>query len=232
MPEPRDADPHAALPPLGAGALPGTARAGLVLVHGRGGSAGDMIALAGHVAGDDVALVAPQAAGGTWYPQSFLAPEAANQPGLSSGLKAIARAIERLAAAGLPAERIALLGFSQGACLMLEFLARTGGGFAGVLAFSGALIGRDRSAATPRADLRGYPDKELSCETRLDGLPIFLGCHERDPHIPLARFETSAAALREMGADVITHVIPGAGHGIVADEVRHARELLAGIGRD
>jgi predicted esterase len=163
-----------------------------------------------------VAYLAPQAAGNTWYPYSFLAPLEHNEPGLSSGLAVLADRLAQLGDAGIPPERTLILGFSQGACLAVEFAARHARRYGGVIGLSGGLIGPD---GTPR-DYAGS----------LDGTPVFLGCSDIDPHIPLARVEHSADVLALLGADVTTRLYPGMGHTINQDEIAFVRDLVQKLG--
>lgn len=195
-----------------AGAPPWRAPAAVVAVHGRGATAESILSLCDVVALPDLCWLAPQAAGNTWYPLSFLAPLERNEPWLSESLARLGRIVGDLVAAGLPRERMALLGFSQGACLSLEFAARTGGRFGAVVAFAGGLIG---------------PDMRRNDPTRLDGTPVFIGCAEEDPHIPAARVVESAEHLAGLGAEVAYRLYPGGAHGVNDDEIAHARRLLA-----
>ena len=211
MPTPKD--PHAGQPVLSMGPAPSQARLAMILVHGRGASAEDILGLAGELQLADVACLAPQAAGHTWYPYSFLSPIAENEPGITSGLGVIAALIEGLAAQGVPRERVALLGFSQGACLSLEFAARNAGRYAGVFGLSGGLIG---PPGTPR-------DYAGSC----DGTPVFLGCSDVDAHIPLARVQESAEVFRRLGAAVDERIYPRMGHTVNQDELDAVRAILA-----
>jgi predicted esterase len=142
--------PHQGQPVLAAGAPLDQARAAMVLIHGRGASAQDILSLTDELSQPDVAYLAPQAAGNTWYPYSFLAPLSSNEPYLSSALDVVAALLEHIAAAGIPAERTLLLGFSQGACLSLEFVARNARRYGGVAGLSGGLIGPDGAS-------RDYP---------------------------------------------------------------------------
>ena len=222
-------DPATAGPPLA------EARAAVILLHGRGASAPSILGL-GRELGPDLALLAPQAPpiGGVpqWYPHSFLAPNEANEPHLGRALDAVAAAVAH-AEAALPRARIAIGGFSQGACLGLEHLARTGGRWAAAFALSGGLIGTGPGPdATP--GLRGagglYPDKAFAYGTRLDGTPVFLGCGDPDPHIPAARVRRSAEVLAELGADVDARLYPGLGHTVSHDELDAVRALLADDG--
>ena len=161
---------------------------------------------------DDVAFVAPNASGGTWYPFSFLAPMDQNQPGLDSGLGVLARLVDELSASGIAPDRIGLMGFSQGACLALEFSARHGRRYACVAGLSGGLIG---PPGTPRA----YPGT-------LAGTPVFLGCSDIDPHIPLERVHETARVLGGLGAKVDARIYPGMGHTVNEGELEAVRALL------
>jgi predicted esterase len=208
-------DPHANGPVLTAGRPLAEAEAAVILVHGRGASAEDILTLAGELRRPDLAYLAPQAAGHTWYPYSFLAPMERNEPGLSSGLALLGRLVERLAAAGIPAERTVLLGFSQGACLTLEFAARNARRYGGVVGLSGGLIG---PPGTPR-DYAGT----------FSGTPIFLGCSDRDPHVPKARVDETAEVLGKLGAAVTERIYPGLGHTVNEDELELVRGMLAAV---
>ncbi|WP_099826895.1 alpha/beta hydrolase [Oceaniglobus indicus] len=218
--------PHGGQRLISAGAPPAGARLAVVMIHGRGGSPEDMIGLADHLALPDLAVLAPEAGGRSWWPDSFLAPLAANEPGLGSGLSVVEALLDDLQAAGFGPERVALVGFSQGACLAVEAAARLARPFRAITALSGGLVGTGETDDAPRDDLYGRRDKRFDYDGRLDGVPVLLGCHERDPHIPLARVRKSAEVLQDMGARVETQVIPGAGHGIVADEVAWLRRIL------
>lgn len=209
-----------------AGAPLSRARLAVIMLHGRGGSPEDMIGLAEHLALPDLAVLAPEAAGRSWWPDSFLAPLAANEPGLSSGLSAVEALLGDLEAEGFARERTVLVGFSQGACLAVEAAARLARPFRAVAALSGGLVGTGDGNGPPRDDLYGRPAKLFDYNGRLDGVPVLLGCHERDPHIPLARVRESGQVLGAMGAAVDTIVIPGAGHSIIADEAAWLRQHL------
>ena len=204
--------PHDAQPVLFAGVPMEQARAGVVMVHGRGADARDILGLVPEIHEGGVAYAAPEAAGHTWYPQSFLAPIEHNEPGISSGLRVIGAILARFAAAGVPRERVVLLGFSQGACLVLEFAARHAARYGGVAGLSGGLIGPPGAA---RDDLGS-----------LDGTPVFLGCSDIDPHIPKARVEETAAVLERMGAVVTRRLYPGMGHTINMDEIEMVKGLV------
>jgi len=159
-----------------------------------------------------VAFLAPQAAGRTWYPYSFLAPLEDNEPGITSGLRVIAALVDSLVARQIPYERIGLLGFSQGACLSLEFAARHPQPYAAIVGLSGGLIG---PPGTPR-DYAGS----------LAGAPVFLGCSDVDAHIPLARVRETADVFRRMGAPVDERIYPRMGHTVNQDEIRAVNALI------
>lgn len=205
-------DPHAAQPVLRRGPDPAAARRVGILVHGRGASADDILGVAEVLALPDVAWLAPQAAGHTWYPFSFLMPVEQNEPGLSSGLARIATLIDGLGEQGVAPDRVALLGFSQGACLALEFAARRAQRYAAVVGFSGGLIG-------PPGTPRRYTGS-------MNGTPVFLGCSDIDPHIPLERVHETAELFRRLGASVDERVYPRMGHTINDDELAAARAIL------
>jgi phospholipase/carboxylesterase len=206
-------DPHRTQRVAERGAPLSRAEAAIIMLHGRGASAEDMLALADVLAQPDLAYLAPQAAGHSWYPYRFTAPLERNEPWLSSALRMIDRLLDRLGNGGFPSERVALLGFSQGACLGLEYAARNARRYAGVIGLSGGLIG-------PEGTPRDYPGS-------LAGTPVFLGCSDIDPHIPLARVRQTTAVLRRLGALVTERIYPGMGHVINEDEISFARGLLA-----
>jgi predicted esterase len=206
-------DPHAAQPVLRFGPTPEDARIVAILLHGRGASAEDILGLAQQFTVRDVAYLAPQAAGSTWYPHSFLAPLHQNEPWLGSALRVVGGLVERLSQRGIPPERLAIMGFSQGACLTLEFAARHARRYAAVVAFTGGLIG-------PAGTARNYAGN-------FEGAPIFIGSSDIDPHVPLERVRESTAVLSRMGADVNERIYPGMGHTINRDELEAADALLA-----
>ena len=206
------ADPHAALPALRRGRPAGEARLGVILLHGRGASAEDILTLADQFGIDDVAYVAPQAAGHSWYPYSFLAPIEENEPGISSGLRVVSRLVSDFAQYGIASDRVALVGFSQGACLALEFAARQAAPYAAVVGLSGGLIG-------PPGTARDYGGS-------LEGAHVFLGCSDVDPHIPLGRVRESAAVFRRLGAAVDERIYPRMGHTVNRDELDAVMALL------
>jgi predicted esterase len=207
------ADPHAHQQVLRAGPALPDARLVAILLHGRGATAADILTLSQAFSVEDVAYLAPQAASSTWYPHSFLAPVPQNEPWLSSSLRVIARLVEDLGQQGLSAERVVLMGFSQGACLTLEFAARYARRYAAVAAFSGGLIG-------PPGTSRNY-------DGLFDGTPVFLGCSDTDPHIPVGRVRESASVFRRMGAVVDERIYPHMAHTVNADEIEAVNALLA-----
>lgn len=191
------------------------AKSAMVMIHGRGATAEGILELADVFDTTDFAYLAPQAEGHTWYPQSFLAPIPDNEPKLSQGLATIGDAVQYIIAAGIPQERIMLLGFSQGACLALEYTARNAGRYGGVVAFSGGLIGPE---GTPR-DYAG-----TFAET-----PIFIGCSDVDFHVPLWRVQESTQVLQGLGADVTERIYPGMGHTINQDEIDFVNAMMRSI---
>lgn len=199
-----------------AGAPIGAARAAMIMVHGRGASAEGILELANAFGARDVAYVAPQAKGGSWYPYSFMSPISQNEPYLSQALETLGGVVEDLQRDGMPSERIVLLGFSQGACLALEFAARNARRFGGVVALSGGLIGPEGMKRNDAGTLAGTP--------------VFLGCSDVDSHIPLARVHESTAVLTKLGGDVTEKIYRGMGHTIIQDEVDHVKKILQGIG--
>jgi len=210
-------NPHKGQTVLRGGTPLAGARTALVLIHGRGASAEDIYSLGEEVAEGvpGVALLAPQAAGNAWYPQRFLAPLAQNEPYLGSALGVVAGLVDEIVRAGVAAERVVLIGFSQGACLSLEFAARNPRRYGGVAGLSGALIGPPGS---PRA-----------AGGSLAGTPVYLGCSDRDAHIPLASVEESAVVLGKLGARVVKSIFAGMGHTVNAEELAAVRGIVSGL---
>lgn len=189
------------------------ARAAMVLVHGRGATAESILmSLAAQLPHPAFTYLAPQAAGNTWYPYSFLAPLQSNEPYLSSALQAVDEVLKRINAAGIPFEKVIVLGFSQGACLSLEYCARHARRYGGVVGLSGGLIGPD---GTPR-DYAGS----------LAGTPVFLGCSDVDPHIPKDRVHHTTEVLTGLGAVVTERIYPGMGHLVNDDEMGFVRGMM------
>lgn len=214
----RRQDPHANPQVLQAGAPINEARIVAILLHGRGASAQDILTLSQEFSVRDVTYFAPEAAGNTWYPFSFLMPLEQNEPSLSSALHVIEGLLTSMQHRGFPANRVALMGFSQGACLTLEFAARHPQRYAAIAAFSGGLIG-------PPGMSRNYSGS-------FDGTPVFLGCSDADPHIPVERVHESAEVFARMDAQVDKRIYPRMGHTINEDEIDAVNAVLkAGLMR-
>ena len=213
-----ESDPHRGQPVRQAGAALSDARAAAILIHGRGATAESILPLADLFPHPDLAYLAPQAARNTWYPYPVMSPIEANEPFLSSALAMLARLVRRLGESGIPPERVALVGFSQGACLVLEFSARNARRYGGVVGLSGGLI--------------GLPGHVRSDQGSLAGTPVFLGCSDVDAHIPLARVRESADVMRALGGDVTERSYPGMGHTINEDEANRVRALFASLVAD
>lgn len=186
----------------------------VILVHGRGDSASGILGLADALEAPHVMWLAPQAAGHAWYPFSFLAPMERNEPGLSSGLAVIDNLVGTVLGEGISAERVVLMGFSQGACLAQEYAARHARRYHAIVGLSGGLIG---PPGTPR-DYAGS----------FDGTPVFLGCSDIDAHIPVERVHESADVFARMGAAVDKRIYPGMPHTVNAEEISVVRALLGG----
>lgn len=192
------------------------ARAAMIMLHGRGATAESILSLVPELDHPEIAYLAPQAAGYTWYPFSFLEPLERNEPQLSSALGVVKQLIAKAHTAGVPPSRIMLLGFSQGACLALEYAARNATRYGAVIGLSGGLIGADD---TPR----DYPGS-------LGGTPVFLGCSDTDFHIPKARVDESADVLARLGGSVTKRLYPGMGHTINEDEITFVKAMLEAVG--
>jgi predicted esterase len=208
------------LPPHGGAQLfragPGreVARGRLIMVHGRGATADGIASLAAPLgAAGTWSVVAPQATGQTWYPYSFLSPIPQNEPGITSGIALLEHLVQEALDEGYRTDQVALVGFSQGACLSLEFAARHPRRYAAVIGYSGGLIG-------PPGTPRDYPGS-------LDGTPVFLGCSDVDAHIPAERVRETAEVLTRMGAHVDMRLYPGMPHTVNDEEIAVGRELLA-----
>jgi phospholipase/carboxylesterase len=212
--------PHAGLAPVLDGEALSTARLAMILVHGRGGTAEGMVPVARAARATDAVLIAPRAKGNSWYPYRFLAPQEENQPWLDSALASLDSAVQMAAAAGIPAARTILVGFSQGACLSLEYLARAAqqgrAPVAGVVAMAGALIGDPTLARTA--------DPALG--TALAGTTVVLACGDADPHIPEELVRSSAEFFAALGAQTDLRIYPGVGHDIVGDQIAALRALV------
>jgi predicted esterase len=208
-------DPHAQQPLLSAGPAPADAVATAILIHGRGAAAENMLSLYRALNLDGVAALAPQAYGHTWYPHSFLAPLDSNQPYLDSALRKVDAVVNEVLALGVPADRIAILGFSQGACLTSEYVARHPRRYGAVIGLTGGLIG-------PPGTSRNYAGS-------LDGTPVFLGTSDPDPHVPIERVLETQSALTRLGAKVQVRRYPGMPHTINQEELGVSRELIEAI---
>ena len=198
-------NPHQNQPVIQSGASLKDAKAAMILLHGRGADAQDILTLVPELDQPDFAYLAPNANGNTWYPQSFMAPVSQNEPGISSGLQTIADVLAQLSQAGFPPEKVMLLGFSQGACLSLEFIARNARRYGGVAGLSGGLIG-------PEGTPRNYNGS-------LAGTPVFLGCSDVDFHVPKERVSETAKILQELGGEVTERLYPNMEHTINQDEI-------------
>jgi phospholipase/carboxylesterase len=201
---------------LTAGAELDGAGAAMVMIHGRGATARDILTLAPELDQPGWAFLAPQAAGGTWYPYPFTAPIEQNEPWLSSALAVVGEVLARIAWAGIAPERTVLLGFSQGACLTLEYAARNARRYGGVAGLSGGLIGPDGAERDDRGSF--------------DGTPVFLGCSDHDPHIPAERVRHTARTLEALGADVTTVLYRDLDHSVNEDEIQHVRRIMSRLG--
>lgn len=204
--------PHQDTHTATSGVNPEDAAGAMILIHGRGATAESILTLAHEFETDQLHYSAPQAHQNTWYPYSFLAPTERNEPGLSSGLQAIFDIITVLEKMGISKERIIIAGFSQGACLATEYVARHPARYGGLIALSGGLIGDTVSAENYTGSL--------------EGTPYFVGCSDIDPHIPVERVHDSADVLENLGAEVTKKTYPGMGHTVNEDEVGHINKII------
>lgn len=218
--EAEDGGPHEGQPTLAGGIDLEDARAAIVLLHGRGASPEDILplgeALTDGVAGNrEIALLAPRAAGGAWYPESFMAPTHRNEPWLSSALRLVGRALDEVREAGVPRQRTILAGFSQGACLATEYVARHPARYGALLAFTGGLI--------------GPPLTDFPHSGNLGGMPAYLSAGDTDPHVPWRRMEATREVLERMQARVTLRRWPGRPHTILPEEIEEAREMIVSV---
>ncbi|MFC7526034.1 alpha/beta hydrolase [Parapedobacter sp. GCM10030251] len=195
-----------------AGKLAAHAKKAVVLLHGRGSTAQGILSLQRHLQLEDALLLAPQATNNSWYPYSFLAPAEANQPSLDSALALVDDVVAETDKLGIPPANLYFVGFSQGACLTLEYAARHAKRYGGIVAFTGGLIGESLAASNYRGDFAGTP--------------ILITSGDHDPHVPLHRIEESVAIVKHLGAEVTTEIYPGKPHSISADETLLANELI------
>ena len=204
--------PHGGQPVLTRGRPLGDGRVVMIMVHGRGAGPENIIDMARAFDHPDVTYLAPGASGGTWYPYSFMSPIAQNEPGITSGISVVHGLIAAAAAHGVPTQRVVLLGFSQGACLASTSAQRQPARYGGIVVYSGGLI--------------GPPGTTWAEEGDFGGTPVFLGCSDRDPHIPEERVRASATVFERMGASVTTRIYPGMGHLVNGDEIEFTGDLL------
>jgi predicted esterase len=204
--------PHQGQRVYAAGKPLAEAKSAMVLVHGRGATAPSILELSSALTQPDMAYLAPQAANNTWYPYSFLSPISQNEPGITSGLQAVADSVSEIEAAGIAAKHIIIGGFSQGACLASEYVARNAQKYGGLLIFSGGVIG-------PLGMARHY-------EGYLAGTPVFIGCSDVDPHIPVERVQETADVLTQLGGDVTLKIYPRMAHTIIQDEIDEAMKIV------
>jgi predicted esterase len=191
------------------------ARAVVILTHGRNAAPENILDLVPRLDRSDVAYLAPAAPGRTWYPQSFMAPTAANEPYLSNSLRVLPDLIGQVVASGVTTDRIVLMGFSQGACLTAESTVRNAARYGGVVLFTGGLI--------------GPPGTSWNHEGDFAGTPVFMGCSDVDPHVPASRVDESERVFQRMGATVTKRIYPGMAHIVNDDEIAFAQQILDGV---
>lgn len=208
--------PHEGQPVLEAGKPLGEAPVAVIMVHGRNAGPENILDLVLRLARSEVTYLAPAAANRSWYPYSFMAEIASNEPGISSGIAVLASLVARVEAAGIPRDHVVVLGFSQGACLATEFAVRHASRFGGVVAFSGGAI--------------GPPGTTWDESGRFDGTPVFFGCSDVDSHVPASRVIESAELCARMGASVTKRIYPGMGHLVNDDEIAWAQGLIDSVG--
>lgn len=204
--------PHANQPVAAAGVPLGESDAAVIMVHGRNAGPQNIVDLVTRLDRPSWTYLAPAAANRTWYPFSFMAPIEQNEPWLSSALEVLKQMVADVNARGIPADRLVILGFSQGACLTAEFAVRHPDRYGGIIVFSGGLV--------------GPPGTTWSGEGRFDRTPVFLGCSDIDPHVPKSRVDESTAVFVRMGAEVTERIYPRMGHLVNDDEIAFARGVL------
>ncbi len=187
----------------------------MIMIHGRGATAESILDISQYFIADDVSYIAPQANGGAWYPFSFLMPTEQNEPGITSGLQKISEIVDYVIASGIPAQKIMLLGFSQGACLSLEWTARSIKDISAVFGLSGGLIG-------PFGTKRNYSGT-------LENTSVFLGCSDVDFHIPKERVIESADVFKRLNATVTLNLYPNMGHTMNNDEIAHINSIMKNV---
>ncbi len=184
----------------------------LIMIHGRGASSADILSLTNYLKINEFALIAPQATNRSWYPNSFMAPVSSNEPWLESAIALVNNLVVDIIKKGISPSDIFFLGFSQGACLALEYSARHAKSYGGVIAFTGGLIGETIDEKRYKGDFQGTP--------------VFIGCSDFDPHVPIARVKESSFVLKKINAEVIEKIYPGLGHTINQDEINEANSIL------
>ncbi|MCF2502352.1 dienelactone hydrolase family protein [Dyadobacter sp. CY107] len=192
----------------------GEAKKAIVMLHGRGGSAEDIISLKRVLNISDMAIYAPKATNNSWYPYSFMAPVAQNQPALDSALALIGQLVADIEADGIAAENIYFAGFSQGACLTLEYTARNAKRYGGIIAFTGGLVGEEMTEESYQGDFAGTP--------------VLIATGDPDPHVPVSRVKESIAILERMNAFVTFAIYPGRQHTISSQEIQLANKHVLG----
>ncbi|MFD1257846.1 alpha/beta hydrolase [Mucilaginibacter terrae] len=188
------------------------AKGALVMIHGRGGTAANIMSLSRELNVEGMAIYAPEATNNSWYPYSFMAPDEQNQPSLNSALLVIGGLVDQIIAGGIPADKIYFLGFSQGACLTLEYIARNARRFGGAVAFTGGLIGEKLRLEQYKGDFAGTP--------------VLITTGTPDPHVPLTRVEKSVEILKQHNAQVSLKVYPGRPHTITQEEIDLANQFI------
>lgn len=214
-PIPSSSGPHQGQKIYSAGKPLNEAKAAMILIHGRGATAPSILDLAQPLHHPEMAYLAPQAANSTWYPYSFLSPIPQNEPGITSGLQVISELLDHIETAGIPLNKIIIAGFSQGACLASEYVARNPARYGGLLAFSGGVI--------------GPPGMERHDSGDLEGMPVFIGCSDVDFHIPVERVDETADLLEKLKAKVNKKIYPGMDHTIIQDEIDQAMKIVQSI---
>jgi predicted esterase len=209
--------PHQKTRTITSGADPKKADGAIIMIHGRGATAASILSLANEFEADNFHIAAHQASGNTWYPYSFMVPSKRNEPGISSGLQAIFNIVSDLEEKGIPKDKIIILGFSQGACLATEFVARHPAKYGGLIAFSGGIIGDGDSVNSDN-----YTGS-------LEGTPYFVGCSDNDAHIPVGRVEESVEVMSKLGADITKKIYTAMGHTIIRDEIEEAQKIINSI---
>lgn len=205
--------PHLTQPVYSAGAKLEEASSALLLLHGRGSTADDILSLATYLDFPAFAYLAPQAEGYSWYPNRFIAPVEQNEPYLSAGLAKIEAIVKEVESHRIGVDKIFIGGFSQGACLATEYVVRNPRRYGGLLVFSGGYI--------------GPLDEQRHPSGNFNGMPAFLGCSDPDPHIPLQRVRETSVLLQAMGAKVREKIYPNMGHTIIDDEIELARQVIS-----